>query len=310
MATTTEPEILREIRAMDPINFEYMVADVWDEFGYRVEVSQASNDKGVDVIAIDPGSGEKIVIQVKCYAKSNKIGRPAVQQYHSLYQQEGADQVYLVSTGYYTQTARESARELDVGLLNGTDFCAELADLEHGDKITQHYLGRGSPNQRRWGNNYTGRSTVLQTIVALLGGVYLLGGYGAVASTSPSLPTPTQLKPLFNYFAIGTAPGIGLAILAMLAMAGVLLIWAYLWRWKAAGLLIPISMFALLLVSVMNNPAPWMLPTAAIMTILSPIVVPAMFSFTAHWRAVYWIRRHLRWWHRQLGLAGESTETE
>ena len=66
------------------------------------------------------------MIQTKCYAGSNRIGRPAVQQYSSLYQQENADTVYTVSTGYYTDTAIKSGRELGVGLINRIDLCREL----------------------------------------------------------------------------------------------------------------------------------------------------------------------------------------
>ncbi|MFC6722987.1 restriction endonuclease [Halobium palmae] len=303
MATTTEPRILRDLRAMDPIQFEYLVADIWSELGYLVDVKEASGDKGVDVEANDPETGEKVVIQAKRYAESNRIGRPKIQQYHSLYQQEGADEVVVISTGYFADTAKESAQELDVTILNGQELCAELADLENGDEITEYHLGRKSPNQRRWGNNYTGRSTVVQAVVALLGGAYLLGGYGVIASSVPALPIPSQIVPLLSFFAMGTAPGIGLALLAMLAISVVLLIWAYLWRWKAAGLLLPVSLVAALIVSTMKNPDPWMLWTALLASILSPIVVPAMFSFTAHWRALSWLRRHLVWWRRQLGFS-------
>lgn len=45
MTTTTEPSLLRYLRAMDNYAFEMLVADVWEGFGYETTVSQESNDK-------------------------------------------------------------------------------------------------------------------------------------------------------------------------------------------------------------------------------------------------------------------------
>ena len=300
MTTRSEPSLLQDLRDMDNYLFEKLVADIWEALGYRVHVRDASGDKGVDVEATHHETGENVVIQAKCYSKSNKVGRPSVQQYHSLYQQENADNVIIVSTGYFTNTAKESAQELDVELVNGTDLCGILSDLEDGDQITQHYFGRGTPSQRRWGNNYFGRSTLLQAVVALLGGVYILGAYGSLSVTPLSPPIPSFLTGLFKTFTVGGVPGSGLSMLAALAIAVVLLKWAYLWRWKVAGLMIPISGFAALLVSAMNNPQVWLQSIVTLLVLLCPIVVPAMFSFNVHWRALNLLQQIVAWGHQNL----------
>ncbi|MFC7010065.1 restriction endonuclease [Halalkalicoccus sp. GCM10025322] len=287
---TSEPSLLRHLRAMDNYAFEMLIADVWEGFGYDTTVSQESNDKGLDVMAIHRETGERVAIQAKCYAGSNRIGRPAVQQYSSLYQQENADRVYIVSTGYYTDTAIESGRELGVGLITGIDLCREIADLEHGDEITQYYLNRNAPSRRRWGKIHAQKSFTLRVVVALLGGIYLLGGYGAIAAAT-SIPMISQLHPLFAFFSMGTNPGFGLIFLSVLAIGFVLLKWASLWRWKVAGVLIPASWFAVAMAGTMeSNPAFWIQATILSVAFLSPIIVPAMFSFGAH----HWILRGLR----------------
>ena len=287
---TSEPSLLRHLRAMDNYAFEMLVADIWEGFGYDTTVSQESNDKGLDVMAIHRETGERVAIQAKCYAGSNRIGRPAVQQYSSLYQQENADAVYIVSTGYYTDTAIESGRELGVRLIDGINLCREIADLEHGEEITRHYLNRSAPSRYRWGKIHAQKSFTLRVIVALLGGIYLLGGYGTVAANS-SVPLIPQLRPVLAFFTIDTAPGFGLILLSSGAIALVLFKWAYLWRWKFAGVLIPTFWFGFLAIGTMEAPpAPWIQIAIFLLTILSPVIVPAMFSFGVH----HWVLRGLR----------------
>lgn len=300
MGTRTEPAVLSDLREMDNYAFEKLVADVWGELGYRTEVSQASNDKGLDVTAVDPDSGEKIAIQAKCYSQSNRVGRPAVQQYSSLYRQENADEVYIVSTGYYTDTAIESGRELDVGLIDGVGLCRRLADLEHGDEITQHYLGQNSPSRRRWGQVHAGKSFALRIVVALLGSLYLLGGYGVVASQT-RVPMISQLQPLFAFFALETAPGIGLALLSIATVTLVLLKWARLWRWKAASLIPPASWMGVLMLGAMESlPALWIQAGILLLAFGSPLVVPAMYAFGAHWWATRRLKNGYSWCRQRV----------
>lgn len=299
MTITTEPTLLSHLRAMDNYAFEMLVADVWEELGYETTVSQQSNDRGLDILAVHRATGEKVAIQAKCYGGSNKIGRPAVQQYSSLYRQENADAVYIVSTGYYTDTAIESGRELGVTLINGVDLCREIADLDHGDRITQYYLNVNAPS-RRWGKIHAHKSNALRVVVALLGGIYLLGSYGVVASNS-AVPLVPQLRRVLTFFAFNTDPGMGLILLSIGAISLVLLKWASLWRWKLAGLLILASWFALMMVGTMESqPSLWLQIIILSMAFLSPVVIPAMFSFGAHWWAIQWVKAGLTWCHRRV----------
>lgn len=309
MATRTEPDLVRDLRGMDNYRFEEFVADVWEAMGYRVHVRDESGDKGVDVEATHTETGEYVVIQAKCYSASNKIGRPSVQQYSSLYRQEGADNVILVSTGYYADTAHESAQQLDVDLINGTDLCGLLSDLESGDQITQHYFGRSTPNQRRWGNNYFGRSTLLQAVVALLGGLYIIGAYGSLTVTPLSPPVPGFLMGLLSTFAVGGVPGSGLSMLAAFLMFIVLLLWAHLWRWKAAGSLTPAFLIAGIVSSVVTSSPPWLTALFVGLALLSPIIVPAMFSFSVHRYLANGLRRGYGWGREQV-LATRETASE
>ena len=106
---------------LDPEEFEYYVADIWEKKGWNVEVTQASNDKGIDIIATksDPFQ-QKQLIQAKQYSADNPVSSTDIQQYASLYQQEkNVDSVIIVTTSYFTSAAEERAEDLNVKLIDG-----------------------------------------------------------------------------------------------------------------------------------------------------------------------------------------------
>lgn len=110
-----------DINNLDPEEFEHYVADIWKDKGWKVEVTQSSKDKGIDVIATksDPFQ-QKQLIQAKRYDKQNPVNSTEVQQYASLYQQEkNVDSVIIVTSSYFTSDAKHRADDLNVKLING-----------------------------------------------------------------------------------------------------------------------------------------------------------------------------------------------
>jgi len=115
-----EDPILTRLRDMSPKEFEYFVADLWNEMGWETEVRQQSSDIGVDVIATKDGAVPmKHVIQAKKYSEGNKVGGPDIQQYASLKMQENADAVIVVTTSSFTKPAEDRAEDLGVKLIDG-----------------------------------------------------------------------------------------------------------------------------------------------------------------------------------------------
>jgi restriction system protein len=103
-ATVTGEEVRERLYNIDPYEFEKLVADLWALQGYETEVSQASNDMGVDVIAekSDAMVNTKLAIQVKRYSEGNDIGRGDVQRYHSMKVQDSTvDGAVIVTTSRY-----------------------------------------------------------------------------------------------------------------------------------------------------------------------------------------------------------------
>ncbi|WP_181693277.1 restriction endonuclease [Natronomonas sp. LN261] len=121
----TEDEIRRRLQNIDPYDFEYFVSDLWESQGWETEVSQASNDMGVDIIGekSDGLVDQKVAIQAKRYTDGNSIGRPDIQQYLSLRQQDSkTDAVVVVTTSSFASTAEEYASNHNVNLVDGDDL--------------------------------------------------------------------------------------------------------------------------------------------------------------------------------------------
>jgi len=122
------------LQNINPYEFEHFVGDLWEEEGWNTTVSQESNDQGVDVIADKSGTiDQRLAIQAKRYSEGNKVGRPKVQQYHSLKQQDtSADAAVVVTTSGFTKDARLWAHDHNVKLVDGDD----LVDMveKHGAK--------------------------------------------------------------------------------------------------------------------------------------------------------------------------------
>lgn len=114
--------------AFSPTEFEYVVASLYDDAGYRVTVTDASRDRGVDVVA--ESTDEVLAVQVKQYDVSNDIGRPEVQQMIGAMAQAGADRAVVVTTSGFASTAEETARELGgvVELIDGRELLRRLTE--------------------------------------------------------------------------------------------------------------------------------------------------------------------------------------
>ena len=134
----TEEYILARLQQMDPYDFEAFVADVWTELGWRTRTVGKPGDRGIDVIATR--GEQKQLIQAKRYGPNTTVGSPEVQQYASLRLQENnVDGVTIVTTGTFSNQAKELAPELDVLLIDGDSLLGMLEKLESWDIVADHF---------------------------------------------------------------------------------------------------------------------------------------------------------------------------
>lgn len=132
-------DMLQELRKAKPFDFEHLIADLWEQMGYQTDVIQQSNDKGIDVQAIDQ-LGEKYLIQVKRHGPDSTISGPQIREYSGLYlQEDGVDRVYVVTTNEFTQQANQIAEEVGVKLING-DQLVRLIKQHDRESLLKKYL--------------------------------------------------------------------------------------------------------------------------------------------------------------------------
>ena len=121
-------------------DFEHVVGAVLSAIGYTVKVTQASGDKGVDVIAHpDPLGLERPYVKVQVKSGVGSVGGPMVQQLKGTLQT--GEKGMLVSLGKFTNDALELARNSpDLVLIDGTEFVRLF--LDHYDKLDAKWQSR------------------------------------------------------------------------------------------------------------------------------------------------------------------------
>jgi restriction system protein len=123
---------LSDLLAMDPIDFEDLVAALFKAMRMEVMTTERSGDGGVDVRAMDPDPirGGKLVIQVKRYRST--IPPAPVRDLYGTMLHEGATKGILVSTAEFGPSAREFAAGKPLTLIGGTQLVELLAQYGIG----------------------------------------------------------------------------------------------------------------------------------------------------------------------------------
>lgn len=101
-----------EMHEMHPRKFEELVAAIFKNNGFRVELTPATRDGGVDIIAVEDSiiTGESVhLVECKRYAESQRVGIGVVQRLLGVVTQMQATKGIIVTTSYFTQDAIEAA---------------------------------------------------------------------------------------------------------------------------------------------------------------------------------------------------------
>lgn len=115
------------MKKLEGAQFEHFVAGLLTAMGYRTQVTQATGDGGVDVIAHkDPLGLEAPIVKVQCKRTLGSSGGPDVQKLMGTLAPGGQEVGLFVTLGSFARDAQHIARtRQDLRLLNGT----ELVDL-------------------------------------------------------------------------------------------------------------------------------------------------------------------------------------
>lgn len=105
---------LSSVDELDGLEFEVAVSILYEKKGYKVQLTKASGDFGVDLLA-EKGQ-ERIAVQAKRY--SGTVGVKAVQEVAAGGFYYKATKAVVVTNSYYTPAAKKMAGELGVELVN------------------------------------------------------------------------------------------------------------------------------------------------------------------------------------------------
>lgn len=112
----------RDLLALSPYEFEQLIAGLFEGFGFKVELTARTRDKGRDIIAIDYRDQRKYLIECKRY-KTRKVDIGLVQRLHGVVHGENATKGILATTSSFTSPAKEFLEnEMVKWRLEGKDF--------------------------------------------------------------------------------------------------------------------------------------------------------------------------------------------
>ncbi|MFP8644559.1 restriction endonuclease [Priestia aryabhattai] len=107
------------IDKMDGYQFEVYLRALFQQLGYKPQITPKSGDFGADLVM---KGKEKIVIQAKRYSAKNRVSLSAVQEVYAAKAYYKANQAWVVTNSYFTKQAKELAAACDVTLVDRADL--------------------------------------------------------------------------------------------------------------------------------------------------------------------------------------------
>jgi restriction system protein len=100
------PDALYEIT---PRQFEEVIADIFDGFGWEVKLTQATRDGGRDILAhVNTGTLKMLcLIEAKKHRKDRPVGVQLVRNLYGTFCDEQANSAMLVTTSYFSPEAKK-----------------------------------------------------------------------------------------------------------------------------------------------------------------------------------------------------------
>lgn len=97
--------------------FEQLVADAYRAKGYVVSERGGQGDRGIDLMMRSP-SGERVAVQCKHW-REWQVGAPRIREFAGAMVQARVSRGIFVTSGRYSEPARDSARRTSVELVDG-----------------------------------------------------------------------------------------------------------------------------------------------------------------------------------------------
>lgn len=103
-----------ELRRISPRNFEEIIALIFENNGFKVELTPQTCDKGIDIIAVrnDILTGDDVhLIECKRHKSENKVGIGIVQRMIGVVEVKKANMGHIVTTSFFSSHAINEAKK-------------------------------------------------------------------------------------------------------------------------------------------------------------------------------------------------------
>jgi restriction system protein len=108
---------LQEIQRLKPVQFEQLVAGLFQMLGYKTATTKGSYDGGVDVIAVK--DGRRHLIQCKKF-KTQKVSVEMLREFYGVLADKlSSAKGYFISTGTFALEAEKYAQDKPIELIDG-----------------------------------------------------------------------------------------------------------------------------------------------------------------------------------------------
>lgn len=109
----------RAVEDLSWLEFERLVGAWFEQRGFRVTETSSGADGGIDLYATR--DSERVLVQCKHW-RARKVGVEPVRELYGLLAASGSAGAYLVTSGTFTQAAREFARGREIQLIDGAEL--------------------------------------------------------------------------------------------------------------------------------------------------------------------------------------------
>ena len=114
----TMTQKVEDLLELTPREFEEYVGELFSHLGYAVEVTQYSNDKGIDIVMYK----DDIKYGVQCKRYKGTVGSPDIQTFIGALSHARADKGFFVTTGMFSFEAEKMAVQHPIQLVNRIDL--------------------------------------------------------------------------------------------------------------------------------------------------------------------------------------------
>lgn len=122
------PDNLNQLSGVD---FERLVTSLLERMGFRPEMTKASGNGGIDIVAVldRPIIGGRYLVQCKRFAPDTVVGSATVREFYgALVADRAATKGILITTSGFSNQARDFAAQLPLELIDGDALRELLAE--------------------------------------------------------------------------------------------------------------------------------------------------------------------------------------